>query len=203
MTKKTRSEPADLDSLTFQPVTRKTWSAFEAFFEEPGAPRYCYCMVWRRSSGEAKHHGGPDRKRQIEQRIDDGMPVGLLAHLAGRPVAWVSIAPRETYRNLGGPAPEPGENIWSLVCFFVPRRLRGQGMTRHLIVGAVDHARRHGATIVEAYPVDQAAPSYRFMGFVPVFERSGFTEVGRAGTRRHVMRLTVDRRRPGAAEDSS
>lgn len=31
------------------------------------------------------------------------------------------------------------------------------------------------------------SPSYRFMGFVPVFEKAGFREVGRAGTRRHVM----------------
>jgi hypothetical protein len=45
---------------------------------------------------------------------------------------------------------------------------------------------------VEAYPVDEAAPSYRFMGFVPVFAAAGFTEVGRAGTRRHVMRLNLE-----------
>jgi hypothetical protein len=31
------------------------------------------------------------------------------------------------------------------------------------------------------------------MGFVPAFERAGFEETGREGTRRHVMRLTLDR----------
>jgi hypothetical protein len=45
--------------------------------------------------------------------------------------------------------------------------------------------------MVEAYPVAPDAPSYRFMGFVPVFEEAGFAEVGRAGTRRHVMRLSL------------
>ncbi len=188
---KAPAERADLDSLTFQSVTRTTWSEFEALFEEPGAPKYCYCMVWRRTPEEAKHHDGANRKRQMKQRIDHGVPIGLLARLDGKPVAWVSIAPRETYRNLGGPAPATSEKIWSLVCFFVPRRLRGQGMTRRLISGAVDHARRNGATIVEAYPVDEAAPSYRFMGFVPVFRDAGFNEIGRAGNRRHVMRLPV------------
>ncbi len=187
---KQASEAADLDSLTFRAVTKATWREFEAFFEEPGAPKYCYCMVWRRTSEEAKHHDGQDRKRQMKQRIEDGAPVGLLAHLGAKPVAWVSIAPRETYRNLGGPARQSGEKIWSLVCFFVPRRLRGQGLTRRLIAGAAEHARKHGATIVEAYPVDEDAPSYRFMGFVPIFRKAGFTEVGRAGVRRHVMRLT-------------
>jgi len=178
--------------LTFRPVDVTTVADFEALFTAPGAPKYCWCMVWRRSSAEAKHHDGESRKRQMMERIAAGVPVGLLAYDRDTPVAWVSIAPRETYCNLGGPPPEPGEVVWSLVCFFVPRRLRGQGMTARLIAAAVAHARRNGATIIEAYPVDAAAPSYRFMGFVPVFERVGFTEVGRAGKRRHVMRLALD-----------
>jgi len=48
-----------------------------------------------------------------------------------------------------------------------------------------------GARVVEAYPVAPDSPSYRFMGFVPAFEKAGFREVGRAGSRRHVMRLEV------------
>jgi hypothetical protein len=60
-----------------------------------------------------------------------------------------------------------------------------------LIAGAVEHARTQGATAVEAYPVDVDAPSYRFMGFVPVFLAAGFTDCGMAGVRRHVMRLEV------------
>jgi hypothetical protein len=62
---------------------------------------------------------------------------------------------------------------------------------RRLIAAAVDYARQNGATVVEAYPVDPDAPSYRFMGFVPVFAEAGFVEVGRAGYRRHVMRLAL------------
>lgn len=54
------------------------------------------------------------------------------------------------------------------------------------------YAREQGATVVEAYPVDPDAPSYRFMGFVPTFEEAGFSEVGRAGYRRHVMQLKLD-----------
>ena len=83
------------------------------------------------------------------------------------------------------------ESVWSIVCFFVPRRLRGKGMTRRLIEAAVDHARENGATVVEAYPVDPTSPSYRFMGLVGTFEAMGFREVGRAGIRRHVMRLSL------------
>jgi hypothetical protein len=70
---------------------------------------------------------------------------------------------------LAGLRRKPGEVIWSIVCFFVPRRHRGDGLVRQLITGAVEHAKKHGATIVEAYPVDEDAPSYRFMGFTSVF----------------------------------
>ncbi len=59
------------------------------------------------------------------------------------------------------------------------------------IIQAAEYARSRGASVVEAYPVDPDSPSYRFMGFVPVFEQAGFREVGRVGARRHVMQLGV------------
>lgn len=182
-------KPSPSPALTFRPVTTATRDDFEQLFTQPGAPSYCWCMVWRRTSEEAKQHGGADRKQQMWKRIAASTPIGLIGYIDGEPRAWVSIAPRETYRNLGGPSAAAGEVIWSLVCFFVPRKLRGQGTVHRLIAGAVAHARANGATAVEAYPVDDAAPSYRFMGFVSVFEDAGFDEIGRAGTRRHVMRL--------------
>lgn len=177
--------------LAFRPVTKATRADFEALFESPGAPKYCWCMVWRRTKEEAKHNDTPGRKRQMMKRIATGVPVGLLAYDGGAPVGWVSIAPRETYRNLGGPDAKPGESIWSIVCFYVPRRRRGAGTIRALIAAAVDHAKTSGATVVEAYPVASDAPSYRFMGFVPTFEKAGFEDIGMAGTRRHVMRRHI------------
>ena len=178
-------------ALAFCPVTAANRAAFEAFFNSPGAPKHCWCMVWRRSSVEAKTNDRASRKHQMMQRIAAGMPVGLLAYDGDSLVGWVSIAPRETYRNLGGPPAKPGEVIWSIVCFFVPRGLRGEGLVRRLIAGAVAHAKAQGATVVEAYPVDETAPSYRFMGFVPVFAEAGFADLGMAGTRRHVMRARL------------
>jgi GNAT superfamily N-acetyltransferase len=64
-------------------------------------------------------------------------------------------------------------------------------MMKRLLEAAIEHAKRRGATVLEAYPVDPDAPSYRFMGFVPEFEERGFLEVGTAGSRRHVMRLKL------------
>lgn len=182
-----------LDRVVFRPVDRSRWPDLERLFESLGAPSYCWCMVWRATPDEATRTGGPDRKAAMRSRVDGGVPIGILAYLDDQPVAWCSIAPRETYRRLGGPD-DPGDapaQIWSIVCFFVVRGLRGQGMTARLIEAAVEHARARGAKMVEAYPVDNDSPSYRFMGFVPSFRAAGFREVGRAGTRRHVMRLPV------------
>jgi predicted GNAT family acetyltransferase len=123
-------------------------------------------------------------------RIHDGVPVGLLAFEGEEAVGWVSVAPRDTFRLKGAPS-APGAVVWSISCFFVPRDRRGEGMSRRLIEGAVVHARANGATVVEAYPVDPESPSYRFMGFVPVFAAAGFTDLGKPGKRRHVMRLPL------------
>ena len=149
-------------------------------------------MAWRATPGEIKSAPrGSDRKPLIRQRVESRTTIGLVGYLDGEPVAWVSIAPRDTYRDLGGPESEEGEKIWSLACMYVHRKLRGRGFGTQLIEAAKAYARKRGANILEAYPVDPKSPSYRFMGFVPAFERLGFEEIGKAGSRRHVMRLSL------------
>ena len=184
------SEPTQ--KLTFRPVTKARWKDFEVLFETPGAPKYCWCMAWRATPEEVKAAPrGSDRKPLMEGRIKSGTTVGLLGYLDGEPVAWVSIAPRDTYRDLGGPEAKPGEKIWSLACMYIHRKLRGAGHGMELIGAAKAYATKRGGTVLEAYPVDPKSPSYRFMGFVPAFELLGFEKVGKAGSRRTVMRLAL------------
>lgn len=181
--------------LDFRPVTAANAADFEALFMAPGGPKFCWCMVWRATAAEGRGRNTSSEKRhdQMLARIAGGMPVGLLAYDAGLPVAWVSIAPKATYQRLKGPDPSPGEVVWSLACMFARRQWRGQGIAHQLIAAAVAYARSEGANVVEAYPVAPDAPSYRFMGFVPAFERAGFEAAGMAGKRRHVMRLSMAR----------
>src|SRR3569832_1932318 len=183
------SPPEKLDpaSIRFIEVTRETRGRFETLFEQPGAPKYCWCMAWRHSSREHIHND--EKKRMMMARIGGGTPVGILAELDGRPVGWCSVAPRETYRKLSKQQDDTEAGIWSIVCFYVPRALRGSGLASALLDAGIDHALAKGARVIEAYPVDEAAPSYRFMGFRDMFAARGFQEIGTAGTRRHVMRL--------------
>jgi GNAT superfamily N-acetyltransferase len=194
-----------VNQLCFRNIDTENWADFAHLFEERGGPKSCWCMVWRASSSEAKCKDGVNRRAQIKSRVDGGVPIGLVGYIGGQPVAWCSIAPRETYRSLGGPAADlTTERIWSLACLFIKRNHRGKGLTAELISAAIAHAKAHKATIVEAYPVDADSPSYRFMGFVDAFASAGFQKIGRAGQRRHVMRLALsDLAQPKRAQRSA
>jgi GNAT superfamily N-acetyltransferase len=180
-------------------VTAETWPDFVALFEARGGPKYCYCLAWRDRPPNLDHDG---RQEAMASRVRAGTPIGLLGYLDGAPVAWCSIAPRDTYARLGGEEYAPDLAVWSVVCFFLQRPLRGRGLSRALLDAAVQHARTRGADIVEAYPVDPDSPSYRFGGFVPLFRAAGFEERHMAGTRRHVMRLPVSPRGEAAIRAS-
>ncbi len=186
-----RGSDGPADRMVIHQVNDKRWDDLARLFESSGGPKHCWCMVWRAKGAEARNRNGSSRKAALKRRVRSGIPIGLLGYLDGEPVAWCSVAPRSTYRPLGGPEDpdrRPSE-IWSIVCFFVVRRLRRMRLMERLLQAAVDHARRRGAKVIEAYPVEGDSPSYRFMGFVPQFSAAGFHEVGMAGTRRHVMRL--------------
>ena len=168
-----------------RPVTEKNWKDFETLFESKGAPSYCWCMVWRMNSAELKQNDPASRKKFIKKRVMEGTPVGLLAYDGRDPVAWCSIAPRETYRRLGGD--ETIKKVWSIACFFIRREYRHAGLVDLLVEKAKAYARKHKARFAEAYPVKPDSPSYRFMGQIHTFKKAGFTHVKKAGSRRHVM----------------
>jgi GNAT superfamily N-acetyltransferase len=180
-------------SYRFREVDRSNWDDFVQLFEGKGCPSYCWCMAWRPLEGDRNKVTNAARKKAMAAIVKSGTPVGILAYDGKKPVAWCSIAPRATHRPLDGEE-YPGvaeDAIWSLVCFFVPRAMRGQGVMIQLLAEAVRVARKNGAKVVEAYPVDPDSPSYRFMGFVKNFKKAGFVETGMAGTRRHVMHLKL------------
>jgi GNAT superfamily N-acetyltransferase len=188
-----RTSTTETPALTFKPVTKSTFADFVALFEGRGGPKHCYCLVWR-ERGAASKLDLAGRRKAMRQRVEHREPIGILAYLDGAPVGWCSIAPRETYRPLGGEEYAEGTQVWSLVCFFVQAKVRGEGLGRALLDEAIRVAQQRGADVIEAYPVDPDSPSYRFSGFTSMFRAAGFEERGRAGTRRHVMRLRVSSR---------
>src|SRR5689334_9938415 len=91
-----------LGQLVFHEVDRDRWGDLERLFESRGGPKSCWCIPWRATPAEARARDGKSRKAALERRVAAGVPIGLLGYLGGEPVAWCSIAPRSTYRPLGG-----------------------------------------------------------------------------------------------------
>ena len=81
--------------------------------------------------------------------------------------------------------------VWSVVCLFVDRHFRRQGLTGRLLKAAVDYAREHSAPAIEGYPVAPDAPSYTYMGTPETYRRAGFVDVTPVGQKRLVMRYTM------------
>ena len=172
------------------PVTQDTWHDLEALFEGKGGPKYCWCMAWRPIEGRTTADNAA-RKRALHASVSSDVPVGLIGYIGGEPVAWCSVAPRETFVRLSERQEDEEAGVWSVTCFFVRRDHRKTGLSAKLLDAAIERTKSSGAKVLEAYPVDPDSPSYRFMGFVGLFESRGFREIGKAGSRRHVMRRTL------------
>ena len=88
--------------------------------------------------------------------------------------------------------------VWSIICFVVPSEHRGQGVARALLAGAIAYARKHGATLLEAYPVDRqgrANDDSMWFGAKSMYDNAGFTEVARRKPQRPVRSATARPRR--------
>lgn len=129
-----------------------------------------------------------EKKNAMKALIEDGSPVGLLAYDGIDPVAWISIAPRETFPKLARSRvmPDVGdEGVWTILCMFIRRDWRGKGVTHVLLESAVEYARSNGAQIVEAYPWDKAGITATHMGHSTMYEAAEFVpDEGRRWTRR-------------------
>lgn len=189
-----------LTHLEIHPLTPERWGDFETLFGPHGAYGGCWCMWWRLSRSEFSRQQDEGRRQGFKALVDSGAPTGLLAYLDGQPVGWIALAPREDYaalersRVLKRVDDQP---VWSIVCFYVQRKLRRKGMMTALVEAALAHAAAHGARIVEAYPHDtdgNAPPVTTYMGNAEVFRKAGFVEVARVGPKHPVLRkyLTPD-----------
>ncbi|HEX6261819.1 MAG TPA: GNAT family N-acetyltransferase [Actinomycetota bacterium] len=186
-------------TLQVRPVTPDRWDDLVALFGlDRGAYSGCWCMWWRQTAKEYdRDHGAPNREA-MRAIVREGREPGLLAYRRGEPVGWVSLGPRGDFgrldrsRVLGRVDDEEG--VWSIVCFYIHRRHRRDGVAKALLAAAVARAAERGARCVEAYPVDLGAAAAKkasaelFTGTLAMFEDAGFREVARRGTARPIVR---------------
>lgn len=168
-------------------MTRETWDDFVRLFEAKGSPHYCWCTPYRMR--DAGHASNDEKKAYVQARVDEGVPIGVLAYVDGEPVGWCSVAPRETYvrleRSRTMPRATPPETpTWVILCFFVVRAHRNRGVTHALLKGAVAYARERGAKVVEGYPFDTAGIRSTHRGASSVFAAARFAQDGTRWFRR-------------------
>ncbi len=160
------------------------------FSQEHGKFRYCSCMRWRMTSSQYKKSSKASRVSALNALVRKNVPVAVLAYANGRPVGWCSIAPRETYGALErfrALQRIDDKSVWSVVCFFVDRKLRNQQVTLSLLKAAVKYAKSHGAKIIEGYPVEPGR-LYTYMGSPATFRKAGFRNATPHGRDRMIMR---------------
>lgn len=174
-----------------RPITTANLVDLDRFSSEHGKFRYCSCMRWRMTSSQYRSSTKESRVATLADLVRQGQPVGVLAYEDHHPVGWCSIAPRETYGAIERFRALPridDEPVWSVVCFFVDRLRRGQGLTLALLRAAVDYAHAQGARVVEGYPVEPGPRLYTYMGAPSTFRAAGFSDVTTPGSTRVVMR---------------
>ncbi len=185
--------------IEFHPLTSEQWDDFESLFGERGACGGCWCMWWRLKRSEYERHKGEDNRQAMRTIVASGEVPGILAYQETKPVGWCSVAPRESFpvldrsRVLKRVDTEP---VWSLVCFFIDKRHRRQGLSVELIRAAVAHATKGGAGIIEAYPIEpkpgqRSVPAFVYTGLASAFRKAGFVEVARRSPTRPIMRYCL------------
>jgi len=173
-------------NLEVRPLTEARLPDLAALFDEGGDPKTCRCAFWRVAGSGWQDWTKAQNQAVLASLAGREPAAGLIAYRDGQAVGWVSVGPREDYARLERSkvlARVDDKPVWSIVCFVVTRRLRGQGIARAVLDAAVEYARDHGATLLEAYPVDSsrgrvpAASAY--MGSLGMFEQAGFEVVER------------------------
>lgn len=142
----------------------------------------CWCLTYRLPSKDDRALVGPARGERMRDWVDEAVPPGVLAYDGEDVVGWAAVHPRSATnfaRNRKIPHVDDLD-VWSIWCLRVRPGHRGQGVAHHLLSGAVDFAREHGAPAVEGYPVDndgaKVNPTMAYVGTKRLFEEAGFVE---------------------------
>lgn len=184
-------------NLSFHPLTPARWADFVRLFGTRGACGGCWCMYWRLRGKAFDQAKGAKNRAAMKALVDARAVPGILAYDGKWPVGWCSIGRRDEFPRLGNSRllkPIDAVPVWSIVCLFVEKSYRKQGVSTALIGAAAEFAGRQGATVVEGYPYDYrdraepSPPPFVYVGLYQSFERAGFIEAARPSEVRAIMR---------------
>lgn len=166
------------------PVTAKRFDDFAEVINRSRRTTHFWCLSHRLNAAQIEELGGGSRERAASALARGRTSFGVLTYRDDVPVGWCHFAPRRDIPRLvnsGLIRPIDDVPVWSVICVVVRSGHRRQGVTTHLLEGAVAYARSRGAPAVESYPVDPDGRMDLTMAFVgtrSMFEQVGFEIVG-------------------------
>jgi len=162
----------------------------------------CWCQWWMLRAKDFDAATSEERRGLLRDDLGESPASGLVAYVDGEPAGWVKVSARPAQPRLArtrnfqhSPEPFDDASVWAVTCFVVRREYRRQGLSEQLLDAAIDHARSHGARVVEGYPVDTSAKKSSsnelYHGALSTFVDAGFTEVARPTPARPIVSLTL------------
>ncbi|MFD6448642.1 GNAT family N-acetyltransferase [Promicromonospora sp. NPDC060204] len=173
------------------PATADRFDDVARVLNPSGREQACWCMHWRAPAKEDVTTRGARLRALTEEEPAPGM----LAYLAGADAGdgegdgevagWLGFSVRSAARSLQRSRvlpvgePETWATTWVFMCVTVRAGFRRQGVAQALLDAGVDYAAAHGATALDAFPVEpedgrRVPVSAAFVGTVAMFERAGF-----------------------------
>ena len=193
----------DVTAWATHPVTERRFDDFADVINPHRRATHCWCLSHRLRVKEIDELGNGSREDAARALAAGRSSFGVVTYRDDVPVGWCHVAPRaEISRLVRSTLIRPVDDVpvWSIICVVVRGGHRKQGVTQHLVEGAVAYAASRGAPAVEAYPVDPQGRMDTTMAFVgtrSMFERCGFEVVGQTDAVASKMPRLVMRRTLG------
>ncbi len=191
-----------MTEITIGPVRADRFADAEHALTGGGDGATCWCQWWMLAPKDFAATSADERREMLREDLTAELPSALIAYVDGVPAGWVKVAPRPAQPRLArtrnvqqSREPMDDPSVWAITCFVVRKEHRAQGIATRLLDAAVDHARSHGARVVEGYPLDTSVKRFSsnelFHGTLAGFLAAGFTETARPGAARPIVALEL------------
>jgi GNAT superfamily N-acetyltransferase len=187
----------DLEDFTIRPLVPETWDAFAGLCERHnGVFGGCWCTWFHTMHAEKEftYEGNRALKKRL---VDEGRAHAALVMDGDEAIAWCNYGSPDELPNIKH-RKQYEEEIdllpdYRLVCMFVDKRYRRQGLLAVVLRSALELIGEAGGGVVEGYPHDMQGQrcAVLYSGTRSLFERAGFSYVRPKGTKNCVMRVTV------------
>ncbi len=189
-------------TITIVPANAERFDDVEHTFSGGGDGLSCQCQWWKLTNAQFKASDREDRAGMLRAQVAADPSPALIAYVDGEAAGWVRVGPRTTQPRLSrtrdfAATTEPWDDptVWAVTCFVVRKEHRGKGLNQRLLDAAIDHARTHGARILEAHPNDTSmttrSANELYRGILSVFLNAGFREIARPKPERVIVQLEL------------